>query len=250
MTKVFVHGNPETSAIWSVLSSALEQRGEIDLVTLSPPGFGALLPERFESTRSGYRGWLIEELERLGGDIDLVGHDWGALHVYGVLAERPDLIRSWAADCAGILHPDYVWHDNALEWQKEGIGEESVAAIFGLPIEESTAVLASLGLPEDVARNVAPAMNNMMGTSVLSLYRSAAQPEMAQLGERLKVVEKRPGLVFIPSEDPYAGTMEMCASVAKALDADMCPIDGLGHWWMFEGAQLAAEALITHWDAS
>ena len=90
MTKVFVHGNPETSAIWSVLLSVLEEKGEGDPVALSPPGFAAPLPERFEATRTGYRSWLIEELERLGGDIDLVGHDWRALHVYGVLAERPD----------------------------------------------------------------------------------------------------------------------------------------------------------------
>ena len=249
MTKVFVHGNPETSALWSALLGVLKETGESDLVALSPPGFGAPLPEAFEATRTGYRSWLIEELERLGGNIDLVGHDWGALHVYGVLAERPDLVRSWAADCAGILDPNYIWHDLALDWQMPGVGEESVAAMFGLPTEQSAELLASFGIPEDIANAMAPEMNCVMGECVLSLYRSAAQPEMAHLGERLKVTENRPGLVFIASEDPYTGTAEMYASVATALGADIFTLDGLGHWWMFEGAPLAAKALIKHWSA-
>jgi hypothetical protein len=82
---------------------------------------------------------------------------------------------------------------------------------------------------------------------VLSLYRSAAQPEMVNLGERLKMTENRPGLVFIASEDPYTGTTEMCASVATDLGADIFKLEGLGHWWMFEGARLAADALIKRW---
>ena len=249
MPKVFVHGNPETADLWSVLFEVLRESGVDDLIALSPPGFGASLPEGFEATRTGYRSWLIEQLERLGGNIDLVGHDWGALHVYGVLAERPDLLRSWAADCAGILHPDYIWHDLALDWQTPEVGEESVAAMFGIPKEQSEELLASFGIPEDIANAMAPEMNSVMGECVLSLYRSAAQPEVAHLGERLKETESRPGLVLIASEDPYTGTAEMCASVARVLGADTFTLDGLGHWWMFEGAPLAAKALIKHWSA-
>jgi pimeloyl-ACP methyl ester carboxylesterase len=92
MPKVFVHGNPETSALWRVLFDELRGRGVDDLVALSPPGFGAAVPVGFEATQVGYRDWLIRELESLGGEIDLVGHDWGAGHVYGVLAERPTLV--------------------------------------------------------------------------------------------------------------------------------------------------------------
>lgn len=249
MTKVFVHGNPETSALWSVLVDELGTKGASDVVTLSPPGFGAALPENFEATRIGYRNWLIQQLEQLGGNVDLVGHDVGALHVYGVLAERPDLIRTWAADCAGILHPDYRWHELALVWQTPEHGEKSVAEMFGLSDEETTGLLASFGLSLGIASAIAPGMNDVMGACVLSLYRSAAQPELAQLGEHLKESQRRPGLVFIASEDPYGGTTEMCASVARAFGAEIVTLDGLGHWWMFEGAPRAAEALIRHWRA-
>jgi pimeloyl-ACP methyl ester carboxylesterase len=250
MTKAFLHGNPETGALWSVLFGELRNKGINDLVALSPPGFGAPLPDGFEATRIGYRGWLIQQLERLGGNVDLVGHDWGALHVYGVIAERPDLIRSWAADCAGIIHPDYIWHDMALVWQTPEVGEESIAAMFGLPEGQSAELLTSFGIPEDIAKVMAPDVNEIMGECVLSLYRSAAQPEMENLGKKLKKIENRPGLVLIASEDPYTGTTQMCASVATALGADVFTLDGLGHLWMFEGAALAADALIKHWNAA
>jgi len=110
-------------------------------------------------------------LQQLGGNVDLVGHDWGALHVYGVMDERPDLIRSWAADCAGILHSDYIWHDLAQVWQTPSIGEESIATMFGLPKEKTLDLLTSFGIPEDIATAMAPGLNNVMGECVLSLYR-------------------------------------------------------------------------------
>ena len=79
-----------------------------------------------------------------------------------------------------------------------------------------------------------------MGACVLSLYRSAAQPEMATLGQRLAATEKCPGLVLIATEDPFTGTHAMCESVADVLGAGVFYMEGLGHWWMFAGAPAAA----------
>ncbi len=247
MPKVFVHGNPETSALWSPLFEELKSRGIEDLVALSPPGFGAAVPEGFERTCVAYRDWLIGELERLGGAVDLVGHDWGAGHVYGVLAERPDLLRSWAADCAGLIHPDYTWHDAAQAWQTPEVGEQAVAAMFGMPAAQRAATWASLGIREDVADAIAAEQDDEMGRCVLCLYRSAKQPAMAALGQRLLTTPKRPGLVIIASDDSYAGSPEMASSVASALGARTVTLQGLGHWWMFEGSEIAANALVEHW---
>ncbi len=44
---VFVHGNPETAAIWGPLLAELQHP---DTVTLSPPGFGAPAPDSFGAT--------------------------------------------------------------------------------------------------------------------------------------------------------------------------------------------------------
>ena len=49
MTVVLVHGNPETEAIWGPLRTEL---GRDDVIALSPPGFGSLLPEGFAAQGS------------------------------------------------------------------------------------------------------------------------------------------------------------------------------------------------------
>ena len=100
MTHVFVHGNPETDFIWLPLLDELTARSIVDFVLLSPPGFGSPTPDDWSATMAEYSGWLRAELDQLDGPIDLVGHDWGAGHVFGLLASPPASVRSWAADCA------------------------------------------------------------------------------------------------------------------------------------------------------
>jgi pimeloyl-ACP methyl ester carboxylesterase len=73
---------------------------------------------------------------------------------------------------------------------------------------------------------------------------------MRELGERLVAAERRPGLVINATEDHYAGTQEMLAEMADRLDADVFRLDGLGHWWMFDGAEAAADALMAHWASA
>jgi pimeloyl-ACP methyl ester carboxylesterase len=75
MTVVLVHGNPETEAVWDPLVEAMDRT---DVVRLSPPGFGARLPEDWPATYLDYRDWLEDELIRLDAPIDLVGHDGAA----------------------------------------------------------------------------------------------------------------------------------------------------------------------------
>lgn len=250
MAKAFVHGNPETAAIWRALEAALARRGVDDIVLLSPPGFGAPMPATWPATQVAYRDWLIAELEELGGSVDLVGHDWGAGHTYGVLAERPDLLRSWAADCAGLVHATYVWHNAAQLWQTPGAGEESVQRMIGGELADRIDLLQDLGLPGDVAGDVAAEQNDEMAACILDLYRAAAQPAMADLGRRLATTPQRPGLVIIPTADPYAGAPASAAEVATSLGAETFVLEGLGHWWMFEGADAAADALVRHWEGA
>ena len=71
MTAVFVHGVPETAALWDPLVAALERD---DTVQLALPAFGNPLPDGFEPTMHRYAEWLAAELERFD-EVDLVGHD-------------------------------------------------------------------------------------------------------------------------------------------------------------------------------
>ena len=107
MTVVLVHGNPETPVIWDRLAAELHASGYGNAVRLSPPGFGAPLPDEFVPTPDSYRDWLVGELEGFDEPVDLVGHDWGGVHVVNVAMHRSELVRSWASDALGVLEPDY-----------------------------------------------------------------------------------------------------------------------------------------------
>ena len=251
MPKAFVHGVPETSAIWSALVEELEARGVADIHLLTPPGFGAPVPEGFEPNQPNYRDWLVGELEALGGNVDLFGHDWGAGHVYGALEARPDLIRSWATDSAGLVHAEYKWHDLAQAFQTPGVGEEAVEAMTGGKAADRTAMLSGFGVPAETAAIVSAGQNNEMARCILALYRSAVQPAMANLGRRLADSPQPPGLVLIPTEDHFVGTEQMYSEVATRLGANALTMKGFNHWWMFgEGVAIAADALIAHWGAA
>lgn len=247
MTKVFVHGNPETAAVWDDLRAELASRGVTDVVTLAPPGFGAPVPQGWDGTQTEYRDWLAGELGRIDGDIDLVGHDWGAGHVFGVLARDSFTVRSWAADCAGLMHHDYEWHDAAQAWQSPGVGEGVVAMMTGATPDEFAAMMAPLGMREGIARKVAEALDDATARCILSLYRSAAQPAMKELGARFRHAAPANGLVVIAENDHYAGTTSMHEEVASWAGAQVRHLSGVGHWWMIENPPRAADMLVAHW---
>ena len=250
MTRVFVHGIPETEAVWWPLVSELRARGVDDVVLLSPPGFGAPVPSGWNATRIDYRDWLIGELERIrqvNDEVHLVGHDWGAGHVFGVVAQRPELLSSWAADCGGILHPDYVWHDGALAWQTPDVGEQSIAGMVGLSNEEMAGYWGGNGITGEVARHMATGVDADMGRCILKLYRSAVQPVLSELGDAVAAAPHRPGLVVIATADTYTGTPDMARDTATRLGATTVELEGAGHWWMVEQPAAAADALCGFW---
>lgn len=250
MPTVFVHGNPETAAVWDPLLSELDRAGSPrdGLIRLSPPGFGAPLPTGFAATVGAYRDWLISALEDFGEPVDLVGHDWGGAHVINVAVSRPDLVRSWASDVIGIFDRDYVWHELAQRWQTQGDGEADVADRFGAPVETRTEVLVQRGMSRPVAERIAVAQDEAMGRAVLALYRSAAQPVMAELGRNLEHASQRPGLALLATEDHMVGTDRQRRRAAHRAGARVETLDGLGHWWMTQDPARGARALTAFWS--
>jgi len=244
VTIVLVHGNPETNVVWESLVGMLDRD---DVVRLSPPGFGAPAPEEFGATLDEYRDWLIGELEALDRPVDLVGHDWGGAHVVNVAMTRPDLLRSWCTDVAGVFDPEYVWNDLAQMWQTPGKGELAVADMLATSFPERAAGLIGFGVAPDIAELLAPAIDEDMGRCVLGLYRSAVQPRMSELGRGLPAAAERPGLALYASKDRSAGTETMHRRSAKRAGATLAVLPDLGHWWMTQDPHRAARALNRFW---
>lgn len=240
MPIVLVHGNPETDAIWDEMRKHL---GRDDVIALSPPGFGAPVPEGFAATSDDYAAWLAAELERIPQPIDLVGHDWGGGHVVRIALERPELIRSWTTDIGGCFDPEYVWHDMAQVWQTPDAGEAAVTGMVAAPVEARAAQFESIGMSKDVAARVSAAVNDDMARCILALYRSAAQPALANWGKEAARMKARPGLVVIATEDHYTGGETLARRTAERAGAQVALLQGLGHWWMCQDPKRGAEAL-------
>ena len=145
MPAVLVHGNPETPAIWGPTRSHLNRS---DVIALRLPGFGEPAPAGFAATKEECVEWLIAELEAIGEPVDLVGHDWGGGFVLRVACLRPDLLRSWVSDVAGLLDPSYEWHAFAKIWQTPGDGEAFFEEQQTLPREDRINRMVGFGTPE------------------------------------------------------------------------------------------------------
>jgi pimeloyl-ACP methyl ester carboxylesterase len=239
---VFLHGVPETAAIWDKVRAAIAPR---DSVALSLPGFGCERPAGFSATKDAYVDWVVAELEELGEPVDLVGHDWGAGITYGIATRHGDSIRSWAADVAAITHPDYVWHDFAQIWQTPGAGEEFVANQTATPVADRAPLFESLGVPHDDALAMAGEWDETMGQAILDLYRSATPNPHADWGPWSPTAA--PGLVIHPTADPFDDRAR-AEEMSNAFGARFATIDA-SHFWPYQVPDAAAEALMVFWDS-
>jgi pimeloyl-ACP methyl ester carboxylesterase len=247
MAVVLLHGNPETPVIWEPLVAELDRA---DVVTPQLPGFGCPVPEGFGASKEDYVDWFVGVLEGLvaeHGPVDLVGHDWGGGIGMRTVALRPDLVRTWACDVLGLFHPDYVWHDFAQIWQTPGAGEEYFAQSLATPVEERIALYEAIGIPRATGERLVPAGDELMGTCVLALYRSAAQPAMKEWGEHLGPAATKPGLAIIAPDDPFVRGLDLGGEVADRMGASRHVLDGQGHWWMLGDPVAGAAMLQRFW---
>jgi pimeloyl-ACP methyl ester carboxylesterase len=237
---VFVHGVPETAAIWNKVRAAVDRES----VALSLPGFGCARPDGFAATKDAYVDWLLGELDGIEGPIDLVGHDWGAGLTYRVATAHGDRLHSWAADVANLVHPDYEWHDFAKIWQTPGDGEAFIEGQEAQSPEERGAGYELLGIPHDDALEMAAAGDLTMGHCILDLYRSATPNPHHHWGPWAPTVA--PGLVLHASDDPF-GNEALASEVATALGAGFARIEGAGHFWPYQAPEAAAAVLEPFW---
>ncbi len=234
---VLVHGVPETKDLWNHVRQHLE--GES--VALSMPGFGCPRPEGFGATKDDYADWLVGELDRIEGPIDLVGHDWGAALTYRVATAHGERLRSWAADVANVMHPDYTWHDFARIWQTPGEGEQFFRDQLASPPADQGAVFEAFGVPAADAVDLAGWADETMASCILDLYRSATPSVYASWGD-VMTPTSAPGLVLHATDDPF-GDEAKSSDVADMLGARQERLEGVGHWWALQAPGLAASVL-------
>jgi len=247
MVAVFVHGVPETPRVWDGLRQHLNRT---DTVAVTLPGFGTTVPSGFGSTMNEYADWLIAELEQIvkdsDGPVDLVGHDWGGGFALRVVSTRPDLVRSWVLDAAGLAAPDFEWHDFAKIWQTPGEGEAFFEGQLDAPVAERAAPFVMFGVPEPAAIEMAEGVDKRMTDCILPLYRSAVSVR-DEWGPDFVDIPK-PGLVLVPTNDPFLSGSSAQQAGERA-GAEIKELDGRGHWWMLEDPAGGAQLLESFWSS-
>lgn len=238
---VFVHGVPETAAIWDGVRAALD----LPSVALSLPGFGVPVPDGFGGTKDDYAAWLVAELDAIGEPAHLVGHDWGTGLVARVATAFGDRVASWVIDVGNILHPDYVWHDVAQIWQTPDAGEALMQAMADTPVEDQAQGLTALGITLDHARELAGWSDDVMRAQILGLYRSAVPNIHASWGPWAPT--SAAGLVLHATDDPFSDEA-LAGGVAHALGAELAILDGVSHFWPAQAPELGADALRRFWS--
>ncbi len=239
-TVVFLHGVPETAAIWNTVRGQLGRESR----ALSLPGFGCARPAGFGATKDEYVGWILAELDAIGGPIDLVGHDWGAGFTYRLATTHGDRLRSWIADAGHVAHPDYVWHEFAKLWQTPGDGEAYFASQDAQTPEARAVGLQAFGISASDALEMARAADATMASCILDLYRSATPNPHHDWGPWEPT--PAPGMILYPTEDPF-GDRELSMKVAIDLGVRHHVIEGAGHFWPSQMPDAGVEALESFW---
>ena len=247
MVAVFVHGVPETSAIWDGVRAHVDR----DSVAVSLPGFANPRPAGFAATKDAYAEWLADELGRVDGPIDLVGHDWGALLVLRIATAFPPVaLRSWVVDVADIFHPDFRWHPRARLLQTPGAGEDAMKSSRGaLPDSPDSFAnrLAGAGVPARQAEAMAAAHDETRSRCILDLYRSAVPNVAADWWADVTGPTRSAGLVLLLLDPPEDEARSL--DVARRLGAGTERMGDLEHCWMAEDPAGTAGVLRRFWAA-
>jgi pimeloyl-ACP methyl ester carboxylesterase len=240
--RVFVHGVPETTVVWKALQEAVGGPS----VSLALPGFGNGLPSGFVPTKDQYASWLMDELKKMQGPIDLVGHDWGALLVLRVATVGEVRLRSWVCDVGSVFHPDYAWHPWAATLITPGQGEETLLHRRRSSPEEAGALMITGGVPAGAADEMFAALDEVMSRCILGLYRSAVPNVAVDWCADTHAPTSAPGMILLPTDD-RVDDEGLSREVAGWLGARTEVLDGLGHWWMCDRTGKVVSVLKEFW---
>lgn len=243
--KFFLHGVPDSPAIWGSLLTELAF-GDAPVAVPPLPGFTGPLPAGFAATKEAYADWAIGEIAALAatnGPVDVIGHDWGAIIVQRAAMLRPDLIRSWTLSNA-VIDPDYRGHRVARIWNTPVLGELFMAVSGAKTLAKS---LIDQGVPAAIAAEEAVQWANKdKRRAILRLYRSANGLNFgADWAQGLGALQS-PGMLVWGEGDPYVG-ISVAERAAARHGIALHRIAGAGHWAIAERPAEVAAALRAFW---
>ncbi len=101
---VLLHGFPERSTSWRYVVPLLHERG-YRTIAMDQRGYspGARPKRRWNYRIRQLTDDVLALIDRIGGPVHLVGHDWGAVPSWAIATQRPDRLRTLTA--VSVPHP-------------------------------------------------------------------------------------------------------------------------------------------------
>lgn len=242
---LFLHGNPDSSALWMPVFEQLAKSGEFSgYHCLAPdlPGFGqSNLPADFSFDKTSLANFIEQTLDALAirTPVTLVVHDFGGIYGLAFATAYPDLVKRILITNT-LFFPDYRWHFLARLWRMRGVGELTMATMnplaFQLILRLGSRKLTGRMISE-IYHDYRPSVRKM----VLQLYR-AADPADFALWEQayLKIAERIPVRVVWGENDPF---IEKEFADRFGTD-DVHVLKNCGHWVPLEEPERTADLLI------
>jgi pimeloyl-ACP methyl ester carboxylesterase len=241
---VFVHGNPGSSADWSML---LARAGEFArAIAMDMPGFGHVdKPDDFDYSVSGYARHLAHILDACGvRRAHLVLHDFGGPWGLAWAAANPQAVGSVTLVNTGVLR-GYRWHYLARIWQTPLLGELFMAATTRTGMRLLLRHGNPRGLPSAFLDQMYENFDTGTRRAVLKLYRNTrdAAGAMQALGQALAPLNL-PALVIWGAHDPYLPVRLAQQQRDCFAHAEVVVLPGSGHWPFIDDPESVARAVI------
>ena len=245
---VLLHGFPERATCWRDVAPLLHAQG---IRTYAPDQRG-YSPRARPSGRSSYAvpelvADVVALIERIGGPVHLVGHDWGANVGWSVAARHPELVTSWTA--VSVPHP--AAFVRAVKTTRQGLRSwymglfqlpfvvEGLARWPGGPIDQG---LRRSGMTRDeVTRFRTEIVEYGALPGALAWYRALPLSRGRGMGGRVRV----PTTLVWSTEDTAIARpgVDGCADHVDA-PYDLVVLDGVSHWTPTHAPEALADAIL------
>lgn len=237
---LFLHGNPDSSEVWSEVIADL--RAHHRCIAPDLPGFGhSTAPADFDCSLQGMAAFVDGLVDALGiaQPIHLVVHDFGGPFGLAWAVTHPHKVRSLVI-MNTVFASDYRWHLFGRLWRLPVIGELvqalTTAGGFAREMRRGSRKLTRAQIARTYAL-ITPATKRM----VLRLYRATDPSNFAGWEDRLRQLTARvPSLVLWAEHDPYIGRHHATRFGTAAVEY----VPDSGHWLPAEEPRLVAQRLL------
>jgi pimeloyl-ACP methyl ester carboxylesterase len=251
---VLLHGFPERSTSWRHVAPLLHEAG---LRTYAPDQRGYSPGARPEG-RAAYRvSHLVRDvlalIDRIGGPVHLVGHDWGAAVGWATALRRPDLVETWTA--VSVPHPAAFYR--AARTSRQGL-RSWYMAFFQLPrVPEWLASrprgpfdrwLAGSGMTrEELARFRTEIVEYGAFPGGLGWYRALPRSRPGDTAGKVRVPT-----TMVWSDGDIAVDRTGVDATAEWVDApyELVVLEGVSHWIPTQAPEACAAAILARVGSS